>query len=124
MSCRVCFNFDACQMHPPFGFVHLPHQKSEKNKNKKTKKNPRNSLAKVNTQLLIYIKSACQGIQYCFLISVNQGNLKREPVTAAILLSRMEVSYCTSGFVRREARQAISLRVCCLSRLDLNHVRI
>ena len=44
------FPFDACPMHSPFGFVHLMHQ------------NLRarvlfclNSLAKVNTQLLIYI---------------------------------------------------------------------
>ena len=29
---------------------------------------------------------------------VNQGNLKGESVVAAILPSRMEVSYCTSGF--------------------------
>ena len=28
----------------------------------------------------------------------NQGNLKGESVVAAILPSRMEVSYCTSGF--------------------------
>ena len=43
------FNFDACPMHSPFGFVHLTHQ------------NLRvralfchNSLAKVNVQLLVY----------------------------------------------------------------------
>ena len=43
------FNFDACPMHSPFGFVHLTHQNLS----------ARvlfclNSLAKVNTQLLIY----------------------------------------------------------------------
>ena len=29
-----------------------------------------------------------------------QGNLSGEPVTAAILWSRKELSYCTSGFYR------------------------
>ena len=33
----------------------------------------------------------------CFI----QGNLKGESVVAAILPSRMEVSYCTSGFFRQ-----------------------
>ena len=33
---------------------------------------------------------------YTFM--VQQGNLKRESVVAAILSSRKEVSYCTSGF--------------------------
>ena len=47
------FNFDACPMHSPFGFMHLTHQNL----------NTRalfclNSLAKVNTQLLIYNKSS------------------------------------------------------------------
>ena len=34
-----------------------------------------------------------RGDQYC-----SQGNLKGESVVAAILPSRMEISYCTSGF--------------------------
>ena len=33
-------------------------------------------------------------------ITTNQGNLKGESVVAAILPSRMEVSYCTSRFFR------------------------
>ena len=37
------FNFDACPMHPAFGFVHLTRALF-----------CHNSLAKVNTQLLIY----------------------------------------------------------------------
>ena len=58
---QLRFNFDACPMHSPFGFVHLTHQ------------NLRaralfclNSLAKVNTQLLIY--------KYETYVA-NQGNL-------------------------------------------------
>ena len=51
----------------------------------------------------------------------SQGNLKEESVVVAILLSCMEVSYCTSGFFRSYARQAVSLSVSCLSRVDLNH---
>ena len=36
-----------------------------------------------------------------------QGNLKKESVSAAILPSRMEVSYCTSGyFVAKPAKRA------------------
>ena len=31
-------------------------------------------------------------------VSLDQGNLKGESVVAAILLSHMQVSYCTSGF--------------------------
>ena len=38
---------------------------------------------------------------------------------AAILPSRMEVIYCTSGLFRSEARQAISISVSCLSCVDL-----
>ena len=45
------FNFDACPMHSPFGFVHLTHQ----NLSARTLF-CLNSLAKVNTQLLIYNK--------------------------------------------------------------------
>ena len=36
-----------------------------------------------------------------------QGNLKGESVVVAILLSRMEVSYCTSGFFCSQACQVI-----------------
>ena len=35
-----------------------------------------------------------------YLMCFYQGNLKGESVVAAILLSRMEASYCTSGFFR------------------------
>ena len=45
----------------------------------------------------------------------NQGNLKGESVVAAIMLSRMDVSYYTFGFFRSYDRQAILLSVCCLS---------
>ena len=44
----------------------------------------------------------------------NQGNLKEESVVAAILSSRMEASYCTTGFFRSKARQTISLSYSCL----------
>ena len=43
------FNFDACPMHSPFGFVHLTHQNLSAHA-----LFCHNSLAKVNTQLLIY----------------------------------------------------------------------
>ena len=43
------FNFDACPMHSPFGFVHLTHQNLSGRALFCL-----NSLAKVNTQLLIY----------------------------------------------------------------------
>ena len=43
------FNFDACPMHSPFGFVHLTHQNLSARALLCL-----NSLAKVNTQLLIY----------------------------------------------------------------------
>ena len=43
------FNFDACPMHSPFGFVHLTHQNLSARALFCL-----NSLAKVNTQLLIY----------------------------------------------------------------------
>ena len=43
------FNFDACPMHSPSGFVHLTHQNLSARALFCL-----NSLAKVNTQLLIY----------------------------------------------------------------------
>ena len=43
------FNFDACPMHSPFGFVHLTHQNLSARALFCL-----NLLAKVNTQLLIY----------------------------------------------------------------------
>ena len=43
------FNFDACPMHSPFRFVHLTHQNLSVRA-----LFCHNSLAKVNTQLLIY----------------------------------------------------------------------
>ena len=54
------------------------------------------------------------------LVWKRQGNFKGELVVAAILPSRMEVSYCTYGFFRSQARQA---NVSCLSHVDLNHTR-
>ena len=46
---HLCFNFDACPMHSPVGFVHLTHQNLSARALFCLK-----SLAKVNTQLLIY----------------------------------------------------------------------
>ena len=43
------FNFDACPMHSPFGFMHLTHQNLSARALFCL-----NSLAKVNTHLLIY----------------------------------------------------------------------
>ena len=43
---------------------------------------------------------------------------------AAILLSRMEVGYCTSRCFHSYARQAILLSVCCLACVVLNLVHI
>ena len=54
----------------------------------------------------------------------NQGNLKGEFVVAAILPSRMEVIFSTSGFFCRVARQIILLSVTCLSPVDSNHACI
>ena len=40
------------------------------------------------------------------VVGYTQGNLKGESVAVAILLSRMEVSYCTLGFfVAKPAKQ-------------------
>ena len=50
------FNFDACPMHSPFGFVHLTHQNLSARALFCL-----NSLAKVNTQLLIYNYSFFRG---------------------------------------------------------------
>ena len=46
----LCFNFNACPMHPPIGFVHLKHQNFSARALFCL-----NSLGKVNAQLLIYI---------------------------------------------------------------------
>ena len=46
------FNFDACPMHSPFGFVHLTHQNLSP-----SALFCHNSLAKLNTRLLIYYPS-------------------------------------------------------------------
>ena len=56
---HLCFNFDACPMHSPFGFVHLTHQNLSARALFCL-----NSLAKVNTQLLIYKK---------YFLASNQG---------------------------------------------------
>ena len=55
------FNFDACPMHSPFGFMHLTHQNLST-----LALFCHNSLAKVNTQLLIYNCNNC--IEGAFLI--------------------------------------------------------
>ena len=62
--------------------------------------------------------------QLCVSLNFIQGNLKGESVVAAILPSRMEVRYCTSGFVRSYVCQAISISVSYLSSVDLHHARI
>ena len=62
------FNFDACPMHSPFGFLHLTHQKFSARALFCL-----NSLAKVNTQLLIY--------NYC---AISQ-NLFRPPVSNMLM---------------------------------------
>ena len=49
ISARLRFNFDACPMHSPFGFVHLTHQNLSVRA-----LFCHNSLEKVSTQLLIY----------------------------------------------------------------------
>ena len=46
---HLCFNFDACPMHSPFGLVHLTHQNLSARALFCL-----NSLVKVSTQLLIY----------------------------------------------------------------------
>ena len=46
---RLHFNFDACSMHSPIGFVHLTHQNLGARA-----LFCHNALAKVNMQLLIY----------------------------------------------------------------------
>ena len=47
---------------------------------------------------LLLLRNFTCGMHLC------QGSLKGESVVAAILLSRMEQSYCTSGFFRFQAR--------------------
>ena len=64
--------------------------------------------------ILIFIKFkmkktsqfAWKKITYCQILNFSflQGSLKGESVVAAILSSRMEQSYCTSGFFRFPAR--------------------
>ena len=59
---HLCFNFDACPMHSPSGFVHLTHQNLSARALFCL-----NSFAKVNTQLLIYkYKINSQNICICF----------------------------------------------------------
>ena len=76
---HLCFNFDACPMHSPSGFVHLTHQ------------NLRaralfclNSLAKVNTQLLIYkwwcVPEVCEKGVYLQLTNEKGSLLEGKPV--------------------------------------------
>ena len=57
------FNFDACPMHSPFGFVHLTHQ----NLSARPLFCP-HSLAKVNTQLLIYVFGILLYISMCICV--------------------------------------------------------
>ena len=66
------FNFDACPMHSPFGFVHLMHQNLSARA-----LFCHNSLAKVNTQLLIY--------------KINDATSQQEVSESVKLL------HCTSG---------------------------
>ena len=64
----------------------------------------------------------------------HQGSLKGESVVAAILSSRMEQSYCTSGFFRFQARSLTSsapiltithyLRVCFLIRTSRGNINV
>ena len=65
----------------------------------------------------------------CEIVWLVQGSLKGESVVAAILSSRMEQSYCTSGFFRFQARFLTSsapilrithyLRMCFTKRVTL-----
>ena len=64
------------------------------------------------------------------MFCLHQGSLKGESVVAAILSSRMEQSYCTSGFFRFQARFLTSsppiltithyLRMCFTKRVTLH----
>ena len=69
------FNFDACPMHSPSGFVHLTHQNLSARALFCL-----NSLAKLNTQLLIYkyfISYVLKCIQHCCW----NGNIKTNGYT-------------------------------------------
>ena len=51
--------------------------------------------------IAIYWRQHVTSAQYCCLLKIPflfQGNLRGESVVAAIIWSRMETSYCTSGF--------------------------
>ena len=60
------FNFDTCPVHSPFGFVHLTHQNLSARALFCL-----NSLAKVNTQLLIYNVVACMIQNVIWFMSVH-----------------------------------------------------
>ena len=57
---HICFNFDAFPVHSPFGSVHLTHQNLSTHT-----LFCHNSLAKVNTQLLMYNYGCCQHFDCC-----------------------------------------------------------
>ena len=63
------FNFDACPMHSPFGFVHLTHQNLSARALFCL-----NSLAKVNTQLLIYNQNTFLILKSYHLTQALRGN--------------------------------------------------
>ena len=68
-------------------------------------------LSILNLDWLQHARSV-RGVYECFIwqcprppaVNEPQGSLKGESVVAAILSSRMEQSYCTSGFFRFQAR--------------------
>ena len=74
------FNFDACPMHSPFGFMHLTHQNFSAHALFCL-----NSLAKVNTQLLIYNQCWTTDFGYLpkcsHLVSQNQSKFKTTTIT-------------------------------------------
>ena len=65
------FNFDACPMHSPSGFVHLTHQNLSARALFCL-----NSLAKVNTQLLIYNYMLASSWSACVITSANKDNVR------------------------------------------------
>ena len=90
------FNFDACPMHSPSGFVHLTHQNLSARALFCL-----NSLAKVNTQLLIYNYTCRKGtiFQMCIKIFKKNTTCNENPHSSCIsFLMENEEVMSSTGF--------------------------
>ena len=88
------FNFDACPMHSPFGFVHLTHQNL-----RARALFCHNALAKVNTQLLIYNYYICCGRVYALALGAK----------ATGVLKLLNITWKVHAYTKKHVRDVISI---------------